>query len=421
MKLKSLLVFLTAIILCVLCMQCAKKEKGDRQVLRYSAPGFVLYNTIRENAGKEFEKKHPGVKTIYEPISGQGFFEKLLTQLASGTEPDIFFMRDFELPNFVQKGSIMELNGFIENDPGFDLKDYHKILIDSYTVNNKIYGLPGSFTSGVIFYNKDILARAGMKPMNDLSWDKLLKAGQQLTIRSEMKTVKQFGIVLEYYDWITFILQNEGSFFSPDKKKCILNSPQAAEAVDFLKSLIKTHHITPSMVDLEQAEAYSLFMLNRAALFTGGRWYTTIFKEIKNFQWGIMPFFYNKKKSVRLDSHSWVISQKAKDPKLAWEFLKFLTSRDSNWKMVEVGDSVPIHRSNLRKFIKMNPENKVFVDSLDYAYTVDKIMTPYVTWREMQTILREEFDKFILDQQNSVNTLMAIDSRINEKIKANMK
>ena len=156
-------------------------------------------------------------------------------------------------------------------------------------------------------------------------------------------------------------------------------------------------------------------------MFTGGRWYTTTFNEIKDFKWGIMPFFYNKKRSVRLDSHSWVISKNTKNPDIAWKFLKFLTSRDSNWKMVEVGDSVPIHKSNVDRFIKMDPENKVFIDSLKFAYTVDKIMSPYISWRIMQDIFGQEFDKFKLDLQSAEVTLKAIQDRINEKIDKKLK
>lgn len=414
--------FFWALLFILAVLGCSRKKPlphGSGQgVIRYSAPGFMLYNTIRESVGREFEKQNPGVKTVYEPISGQGFFEKLLTQLAGGTEPDVFFMRDYEMPDFVRKGTLLELNSFISRDGEFNLKDYHKVLIDSYSMKGKIYGLPGSFTSGVLFYNKDLLSRAGLKPMRDLSWPRLLEVGKKLTLRDDSNSgaVRQFGIVMEYNDWITFILQNNGKVFSADRKKCVIHSPQAVEAIVFLKGLIKKERVTPGMADLEQGEPYSLFMLDRAALFTGGRWYTTIFKDIKKFKWGIMPFFYNKRKMVRLDSHSWVISRNAKNPELAWKFLKFLTSRDSNWKMVEVGDSVPVHKSNVEKFIKLDPENRVFVDSLSFAYTVDMIMTPYLTWREMQTIFNREFDRFLLDQQDARQTLISIEKEINRAI-----
>lgn len=419
MKIKNNIICLLIIIILVLS-SCVKKDDSNKVVVRYSAPGFMLYNKIREKIGKEFEKEYPNVKTVYEPISGQGFFEKIQTQIAGGTEPDVFFMRDFELPIFVDKGAIMELNTHIKSDKDFDLADYHKILIDSYTVRKKIYGLPGSFTSGVIFYNKDILDKAGMKPFDDLSWAKLLKVGQELTSKNSQGTVQQFGIILEYYDWITFILQNNGKVFSSNKKKCVLYSKNAVDAIKYLKTLFKGYHITPNSIDLEQSEAYRLFMNSRGAMFTGGRWYTTMFNEVKSFKWGIMPFFFNKKRSVRLDSHSWVISKNCKNSEIAWKFLKFLTSKDSNWKMVEVGDSVPVHKSNVDKFIKLNPENKVFIDSLKYAYTVDKIMSPYISWREMQNVFREEFDRFKIGDQSAVNTLKAIEKRINRTINRNL-
>jgi len=52
MKKFNLLIFLISLSLTF----CSKKEE-EKIVIRYSAPGFVLYNQIRENLGKEFEKK----------------------------------------------------------------------------------------------------------------------------------------------------------------------------------------------------------------------------------------------------------------------------------------------------------------------------------------------------------------------------
>lgn len=406
--------------ICLLFYNCQKKSPDAKYVIRYSAPGFMLYNKIREQLGKDFEKENPGVKTKYEPISGQGYFEKIQTQLAGGTEPDIFFMRDFEMPIFVQKGAILALDEFIQNDKEFDINDFHKILIDSYSMNGKIYGLPGSFTTGVIFYNKDIFERAGIEPPHkSLKWNELLKLAQRLTIKQN-NIVQQFGLVLEYYDWLTFILQNKGEIFTQDKKKCIIYSNEAIEAIKFLKSLFAKYHIMPNSSDLQQSEAYQLFMTGRAAMFTGGRWYTTIFNQIKDFKWSILPFFYNKQKATRLDSHSWVISRRTKNPEICWKFLKYLTSREANWKMVEVGDSVPTHKSYIQRFLKMKPEHSVYIDSLNFAYTVDKVISPYLPWRQMQRILNEEFDKFIIDKQTPEETLKNVEKRINSIIKENL-
>jgi len=396
------------------------KKEEEKIVIRYSAPGFVLYNQIRENLGKEFEKKFKNVKTEYEPVSGQGYFEKIQTEIAGGNEPDIFFMRDFELPDFASKNILLPLNDLIENDKDFNLNDIHKILIDSYTFEGKIYGLPGSFTTGVIYYNKDIFAKSGISiPQKALNWSELKNLAKKLTIKNN-NIVEQFGLVLEYYDWITFILQNGGKIFSEDKKSCVIYSKEAVEAVNYLKTLFSDLHIMPNATDLQQTESYQLFTMGKAAMFTGGRWYTTIFNEIKDFKWGIMPFFYNKRKATRLDSHSWVISKRTKHKELCWEFLKFLTSREGNWKMVEVGDSVPTHKSDLKKFLEMNPENKVYIDSLSYAYTVDKVMSPYIPWRQMGRIINEEFDKFMLNKQTAEQALKNIKDRINSTIKENL-
>ncbi|MBN1898293.1 MAG: sugar ABC transporter substrate-binding protein [Spirochaetes bacterium] len=423
---KRVLAFLCFVILLA---GCAEKVPSGKNVIRYSAPGFIRYNEIREDIGKDFEKDNPGMRTYYEPITGAAYFEKIQTQIAGGTEPDVFFMRDFELPIFVSKGALLSLDQFIQDDKDFKANDIHRILIDSYSMDGKVYGLPGSFTTGVIFYNKDLFAQAGINPpLASLSWNQILDLAKKLTVREKLsqgdqvnEVVKQFGLVLEYYDWITFIWQNGGKIFTPDKKRCIISSGKAVTAINFLKSLFSKYRVMPSGADLQQSEAYQLFMSGRAAMFTGGRWYTTIFNDIKEFKWGIFPFFHQARKATRLDSHAWVISKRTKNPKLAWEFLKYLTSKEGNWKMVEVGDSVPTHKSNIERFLKMNPENKVYTDSLSFSYTVDKVMSPYIPWRQMQRIINEEFDKFIYGKVGAQKTLKNIEDRINSTINENLK
>lgn len=330
----------------------------------------MKYDKLRAQQGKNFEKAHPGIKTSFEPIMGQQYFTKILTMIASGTSPDVYFMRDAWMPTFVQKGAFRDLTPFIKQDKSFNLNDFHKVLVDSYTYNNKVYGLTGSFTTGVLYYNKTLFDRKGI-PYPDWSWDwkTVEKYASKLAEIDPEGFTKTFGIALEYYDldFLTLILQNNGKIFNKDKRKCIINSQAAREAAMFIKKLMDKK-VMPSLSDLAGSESYQLFMSGRAAMFPGGRWYMVNFKNIKDFDWGVAPYFKGKKRVVRLDSQAWVISKGTKHPKEAWEFLKYINGREGNQFMVDVGDSVPTHKSQLSNsdFLK-DPKNKIFIDSLPYA------------------------------------------------------
>ncbi|GEM_PF-3597018 len=394
---------------------CANKNDSEKIVLRYSAPGFEQYDKIRAGIGKDFEKLNPGVKMVYEGVNGQGFFEKILVQIAGNSEPDVYFMRDFELDDFSSRGVLLPLNDLIKNDPDFKLDDFYTILIDSYSDKGNIYGLPGSFTTGVIYYNKNILDRKGLKAPLDLSWKNIVDLGFKIQEKTG-EQVSLFPLVLEYNDWLTFIFQNGGKLFSDDKKRCIINSPQSIEAITYVKELINRYRFVPNSSDLQMSEAYQLFMMERCALFTGGRWYSTSFKAIKNFEWGVMPHLYGKKKMTRLDSHAWVISKRTKHPEMAWKFLKYLTSSEVNAKMVEIGDSVPTHKSDIDKFVKENPENRVFIDSIAYSYSLKNMMSPYIPWNRVNSVIKDQMDLFLMDKQDAVTSLRNVENFINKII-----
>jgi len=399
-------------------MQCIKKQKETK--IRYSAPGFIKYDKLRLQQGKNFEKQNPTLETHFEPIMGQHYFAKIQTQIASGTEPDVYFMRDTWMPLFVEKDALMDLTDLIQQDNDFNLNDFHKVLVESYTYNNKIYGLAGSFTTGVLYYNKDIFDNNGI-PYPDETWDwkKIEEIAGKLTKRNPAGFVEIFGIALEYYDldFPTLVLQNNGKIFNKNKTRCVINSKAAKGAAQFMKRLIDKK-LMPSLSDLATSESYQLFMGGQAAMFPGGRWYMVNFKDIKNFKWGVAPFFKGKIRKVRLDSHSWVLSKKTKNPKKAWQFLKYITGPEGNDFLVDVGDSVPTHKSQLDsgEFLK-DKYNKIFIDSLPYAYPMKEIMSPLVPWDQMNKIIHEELEKYFIDKQNVNKMLKNMENRINKAIK----
>ena len=49
---------------------------------------------ITNEALKVFQSKHPNIKIVGEFSPSSGYFDKLNTQLASGTAPDIFFLAE---------------------------------------------------------------------------------------------------------------------------------------------------------------------------------------------------------------------------------------------------------------------------------------------------------------------------------------
>ena len=55
-------------------------------------------------------------------------------------------------------------------------------MLVPYRIDGQLYGIPRDNSTGVLYYNKDLFAAAGVRePTADWAWDQLLAAAKQLT------------------------------------------------------------------------------------------------------------------------------------------------------------------------------------------------------------------------------------------------
>ena len=95
---------------------CAKKEIADsgKAELVFAMNGAETnYVKIITEQYKKFEKLHPDIKIKFEPVSGQVYTQKLLTRIASGSAPDVFFLDAPQLPEFISKGTLLPFDELI--------------------------------------------------------------------------------------------------------------------------------------------------------------------------------------------------------------------------------------------------------------------------------------------------------------------
>ena len=93
------------------------------------------------------------------------------------------------------------------------------------------------------------------------------------------------------------------------------------------------------------------------------------------------------------DPKSIVIFNTTPYPKMAWEFVKFLVSEESDRMLLDMTAQLPIRSGLLEKklfseFFEANPGLKLFADQIPYTVGVDK--TIYL--QEIFDIISQEFD-----------------------------
>ncbi len=127
-----------------------------------------------------FKAANPGVNVKWEPIA-QDYETVLKTNLAAGTEADVFYADIFWIDSLMKTGKLLALDDLMAKT-GTKKEDFVPSLINAFSYNGKVYGIPKDFNTLGLVYNKDLFKAAGVaEPTNDWTWTDLQTAAKKLT------------------------------------------------------------------------------------------------------------------------------------------------------------------------------------------------------------------------------------------------
>jgi oligogalacturonide transport system substrate-binding protein len=221
----------------------APASRADDTVLRFAWWGGGARHEATLKAIAEFQKQNPGVRIKGEYMGFAGYLERLTTQIAGGSEPDVMQINWAWLAMFSKRG-----NGFTDLNKHAALLDLGQLSAEDLgmgVVGGKLNALPVSYTARVFLWNQAAFDRAGL-PLPK-TWDDLFNAGR---VFKQKLGDKAYPLDGELYDMIllsqAYVQQKYGTPYVDPKQPRVAMSPVAAlEWVQFYKKLIAEHVATP--------------------------------------------------------------------------------------------------------------------------------------------------------------------------------
>ncbi len=137
---------------------CGEPQDG-RITLDFWAMGRE--GEVVQELTREFERENPGIRVRVQQIPWSAAHEKLLTAFAGDAMPDVFQLGATWVPEFVALGAISPLDDRIAASPGIAREDFFAGIVDPNEIDGRLWGLPWYVDTRLLFYRKDILARAG--------------------------------------------------------------------------------------------------------------------------------------------------------------------------------------------------------------------------------------------------------------------
>ena len=132
---------------------------------------------IWEEVARDFEAKNPGVKIELQFLENEAYKAKLPSMLQSKDRPHIIYSwAGGVLKSQIEAGVLEDITA-----PMAGYKDnLAPAAVNAFTVDGKIYGIPFAQSQTGFFYNKQLMAKAGVDGSKIKTWDDLLDAVKKL-------------------------------------------------------------------------------------------------------------------------------------------------------------------------------------------------------------------------------------------------
>ncbi len=392
--------------------------------IRFMFFGSIEEKAVWEKISEQFMAKSPSVKVTPEHVPAD-YFTKLQTAIAGGDAADVILMEDKPTAGYAKKGFFRELDPFLSKDPTFKLSDYYTVLFDGLKYHGRLYGLPQHWLTQSVAYNKERLAKAGVKfpPMDwhDASWNwsTFLDAAKKLTVTENGK-VTQWGFPLTGYSWTRWrmwVWQNGGEVLSKDLKSCLLDTPEAIEALQFYADLMNRHHVAPTTEERKAeggADDITLFAQGKAAMIATPPYFHELRNRITDFEWDVAPMPRQKKSAAPLWPDSISINAATKNPDASWALVRYVVDTEGQQTITSMGRGVPVLKAvaSSPAFLQTDRDPgsvKLYLDVPQYG-----VVTQYTTvWDDMEKINRQELEPVFLGQRTAKEAVVNLVPQIN--------
>lgn len=334
------------------CSPKATSVNGSSKVskIKWSTWGNVGELSRFKEFTTDFNKKNPSIQAELIPIPSDGYEQKILTQLAAGTAPDVFYSGDASIQKFVRDNRVMEISQQMTNSATLKPDSIYENLYGAAKQADKIYGVTVDDNPFVLYYNVDMLKSMNIKTPQEYidagNWD--MNAFAEIT--TKVHAGGKYGFVQGNGWGANSLFANTANigYFSPDGKTVTIDNADTIAGLDWMSKLIKAKAVvyTGSLPKGQGDDA--MFMSNQLAMCTAGRWYVPEFKKITAFKWDIAPYpksLTGKDAVVGIPTAYLCINKDSKNPKQAFTFLEnFVNKAGQTFRLTGGGNAVPSYK-----------------------------------------------------------------------------
>ncbi len=298
-----------------------------------------------------FEAQNPNIH-ITPTWNGRENQTLLRNALASGTKVD-FMDQDADqiAGGMVSGGQAYPLTDLLDTNALDEAVPFKDVFVSGtlhmFDIDGQTYLIPYIYNSAMFFYNQEAFDKAGVTDVK--TWDDLISACGKLSDAGYVPMAVE-GPEPGYNAFVfTYIVERlKGAGFltqaANDKTGETWKDPAILQAAQMSRELWDKGCIPAKSAGYKWPEAQNMIASGETAMELVGSWLPTELLSATgpDFKWGALPFpeiSGGAGKSTDLEGLllSYMILKNSAHPKEAFEFLKFMLTKEQQQKMVAAG------------------------------------------------------------------------------------
>jgi multiple sugar transport system substrate-binding protein len=353
--------------------------------------------------------KHPTEKVTAQEIpAGKSSEEVIGAAITAGNAPCLVLNTSpAAVPQFQKQGGLVPLENF--KGAVAYLKARSGATLDQYaSPDGKHYQIPWKSNPVMIFYNKDLLKKAGVDPDNPplATYDefldtsrKIVKSGAAPGAIAPAPTSEFFQ---SWFDFYPLYAAESGGKQLVEKGKATFDDAAGKSVAGFWKTMYD-EGLSPK----EKFNGDS-FAAKKTAMSVVGPWAVPVYKDIN---WGVAPVPTSSGMPADQihtfsDAKNIAIYSACKNQGTAWALTKFATSKDEDGKLLEGTGQMPL-RTDLAAaypdFFAKNPAYKTFGAQAARTVEVPNVAGSIEIWQAF----RDEWTKSVIFGKAPVDASLA--------------
>lgn len=383
-----------------------------------SEPEAAIWNKLCEDFSRQ-----SGRITVepYRTNPDGDHFTRMNTLLAAGSESEVMMWTTKNLAAWAVKDTFLPLDEYVKRSRTYKKEDIFPLEWSKNVYRGKVLALALTHSPLVIFYNKDVFARAGVaEPPHKWddprwTWEALLETARRLSKVGAAPEQSTFGYDNGDSWWSVqpFIWSNGGELLSKDHTKVQIDTRPVVEAFQWVADLRLRHKVNPTADDRRLTQGGTNGMLFAGKLGMLGAITSTAptLAAQKDLNWDIaptprrttQPWTRNPQLNITISKNNG--AKKADD---SWQLIEYLAGETGQRAMAELHRGLPANRKVAHSEVWLTPgatqDWKVFVDAAEkFSHPEHEI----IKFPEMDRLIADTYQKELLTGKSSATQMAA--------------